>query len=589
MGDTMQPLQTIAPVRFFGGWLKDDRWQRPPPGSRCTRSPLKASVALRNFYLEYDPASPLSIFVDQNFVSLIDGPTFYMTREGASIPLKSVELIEIFQRDGLSAFGDLDGQFSIILYDARIDTVHFARDHFGTRPLFVGKSEEGLWFGDRQRDILALGKLDRALDQPAISHFLRRSWPLGGTTLLAAIHPSKPGAVEVYRQQEPCCLHLIARSLTTERANARVINSNLRSLIEESLRSLLVSTAGPIGISLSGGIDSTAVAAITRYLFPQRELRTFTVGFGDDDPEILGARTVSKHLGTIHRELLVTAADLERSLDRALSILEIPGGHDEFPCLEMLWRLAQGHCEVLLSGNGADTLFAGMSVYRFIWWRARIRQMSRYLVRPTSYPGFEFIECGSRTSPVHHGERPLAQSVAPYRLSRATERTLDHWDERLSVQSGLARHYGLELLMPLCSRKIIYKALASRDSLKMSLRQNKRMLRQAITDLVPERILLRKKGVQQLRYDGEMVRFLCNQLNVLSETDHPIVHPRGKIAFSDLADRLLRSPDRPTIHEAWNAISVQKWAAHIFGGSEGFVDPSIRGDAYLADVCGRVR
>jgi asparagine synthase (glutamine-hydrolysing) len=225
----------------------------------------------------------------------------------------------------------LDGMFAFAIADG--DQLYLARDAIGIKPLYVGKRGEDVVFASELKAIVG-----HAED---IREFPPGTWyhsELGWHTFyeVPGRHPEAWDEADAARQ--------------------------LRATLEEAVGKRLMSDV-PVGAFLSGGLDSSIIAAMMRQHVD--ELHTFTVGF-EGSGDLLAARKVAEHLGTIHHEHVLTREEIYDHLPRIIYHLE---SFDQdlvrsaIPCY-FTSRLAAEHVKVILTGEGADELFAGYTYYR---------------------------------------------------------------------------------------------------------------------------------------------------------------------------------------------------------------------------------
>ncbi len=226
---------------------------------------------------------------------------------------------------------ELDGMFAIAIADG--EDLYLARDAIGIKPLYVGQRGDDLVFSSELKSIV--GQADRIEEfPPGTWYHSRHGWKTFYE--VPHSHPHDWHANEA----------------------ARVVRRTLESAVSKRLMSDV-----PVGAFLSGGLDSSVIAAMMRPHIT--ELHTFTVGF-EGSGDLLAARKVAEHLGTIHHEHVLTLEEIYEHLPKIIYHLE---SFDQdlvrsaIPCY-FTSRLAREHVKVILTGEGADELFAGYTYYR---------------------------------------------------------------------------------------------------------------------------------------------------------------------------------------------------------------------------------
>jgi asparagine synthase (glutamine-hydrolysing) len=255
--------------------------------------------------------------------------------------------LHLYEDLGPSMARRLDGMFALAIADG--DGLFLARDPLGIKPLYVGRRNAALVFAS---EIKALAG---AADQV-------QRFPPG-----TCFH-SSTGFRPFYDvpDRQP-------RDFTLDTA-LRLVRETLLRAVEKRLMSDV-----PVGVFLSGGLDSSVVAALMRERVD--ELHTFSVGL-EGSPDLQAARRVAEHLDARHHESVFTVEDIERHLPEIVFHLESFDQHlvrSAVPCF-FCARLAADHVKVVLTGEGADELFAGYSYLRGIREEARLHDELRRLV-----------------------------------------------------------------------------------------------------------------------------------------------------------------------------------------------------------------
>lgn len=275
-------------------------------------------------------------------------------------------LVHLYEEDGPSFVRRLNGMFAIALWDARRQRLVLARDRMGQKPLFWCATQNGgLAFGSEPKALLAHPDVPRRLDPDSLARYLfyeylpaphciwdgMRKLPRGhtlvwedGQATVARYWPEESGP----RPPAPTSTDDPARFWSDfVAATARHRRSDV-----------------PLGVFLSGGIDSSSVAAAICQIEPARSVRTFSIGF--DDPsfdESAYAREVAARLGTDHHERTFSVADVHRLLPEVAGWLDEPFGDASILPTHLLCRFARDHVTVALGGDGADELLAGYPTF----------------------------------------------------------------------------------------------------------------------------------------------------------------------------------------------------------------------------------
>ena len=278
---------------------------------------------------------------------------------------------------GLDAVERFRGMFAFAIWDESKDELHLCRDRFGVKPLYYSIRNGALAFASEMKALNLGGQTDRSIDPVSVLEYLQYGYVSAPRSIFADVKTVRPGTVCSIdrslrvRERE----YWSARDLYDGRA-AEALRQELQALPEEGLLDRIEVSLQkafeyrmvadvPVGVFLSGGIDSSLVAALLTRRSGLR-LRTFTIGFGASEfDETHYARTVAENLGTEHVEHIVShqaALDLVTELP---SIADEPIGDSSVIPTLMVSRLARQHVKVALSADGADELFGGYARYSY--------------------------------------------------------------------------------------------------------------------------------------------------------------------------------------------------------------------------------
>ncbi|TVQ45663.1 MAG: asparagine synthase B [Gloeocapsa sp. DLM2.Bin57] len=240
-------------------------------------------------------------------------------------------LLPLYQRFAEEVTNYLDGMFSFVISDGH--ELFAARDPIGIKPLYYGKVDDSLFFAS---EIKALAEHTDEIYEFPNGHYYRR----------------EEGFIPYYQwPEEP-------QEILTD---ADTIIAKIRSCLSQSVEKRLMSDV-PVGVFLSGGLDSSVIAALMAEHLP--ELHSFCVGL-PHSPDLKAARLVAEHLGTIHHEYVYTEAEMLELLPDVIYYLESYDPalvRSSIPCY-FVSRLASEYVKVVLSGEGSDELFAGYSYF----------------------------------------------------------------------------------------------------------------------------------------------------------------------------------------------------------------------------------
>jgi asparagine synthase (glutamine-hydrolysing) len=450
-------------------------------------------------------------------------------------------ILHLYEEEGERSVERLQGMFAFALWDQHHERLLLARDRLGIKPLYYAVTESELLFGSEIKSILAALPGKPGLNSAAIPEFLATRFVAGEETFFRGIRKLPPGHTLMWsRLAGPRRRRYWQLPTTIEDSPAGLEQraDELRSRLEATVRSHLMSDV-PLGLFLSGGLDSTGLASLMAPMAGDR-LRTFAVGFDDaTSNELPYAQLAARSVGAEHREIVVSPDDFIRSLPRLIWHEDEPIAFPSSIPLHFVSRLAQPHVKVVLTGEGSDELFMGYAWYRLTAWNERlgrpyhrltpgpvrrgIRQivprlphgLRRYArrtflaldpgVRALIYENFAVFPARLRHSLL--SDRGLAEAVDPFQeqlrcFEEAPGSTLDrmsHADlqtylvELLMKQDQMSMAASIESRVPFLDHELVEKVVTMPARFKLRGLTTKAVLREALRNRIPREILHRRK------------------------------------------------------------------------------------------------
>jgi asparagine synthase (glutamine-hydrolysing) len=284
-------------------------------------------------------------------------------------------ILAAYRHWGLSSVERFRGMFAFAIWDDVDKALHLCRDRFGVKPLYYSVRNGVLAFASELKALNIAGHTDRAVDPVSIVEYLQYGYICAPRSVFADVKTVRPGTicsfdaslVQRERQYWRASELFEGEQAASLRAQLRVLPENelldrLEGSLQQAFEYRMVADV-PVGVFLSGGIDSSLVAALLSRRSGMR-LRTFTIGYGASEfDETPYARAVASALGSEHVEFVVspqTAIDLAAELP---DIADEPIGDSSLIPTLMVSRLARRHVKVALSADGADELFGGYARY----------------------------------------------------------------------------------------------------------------------------------------------------------------------------------------------------------------------------------
>src|SRR5579863_219086 len=270
---------------------------------------------------------------------------------------------QLYDLDGLDCIERLEGMFAICLYDPSSRQIHLVRDRLGKKPLYYGEIGGAFYFASELKAILAATASRPEIEPQAIFDFLTLRYVPGPATIWRGLRSLEPGTYLTLTLDDR---RLTQRKFWSVRFHseafdqARDYAGEFERLLQQAVEKRLVASDVPVGILLSGGIDSSAVAATAAEL-GHANLHSFSVAFdeGGESDETPFARLVARHLGTRHSEVMIGQKQLLEFLPRFVKATDEPLADLASIPLYFVSALAKRDVKVVLSGEGADEVLAG--------------------------------------------------------------------------------------------------------------------------------------------------------------------------------------------------------------------------------------
>ncbi len=284
------------------------------------------------------------------------GHSFYTATDTETI-------VHLYEEYGTRCVTKLRGMFAFALWDERRRRLLLARDRLGIKPLYYAEAGGKLVFASELKALLQLDEVERKLNWNAISRLFTFLCTPQAESIIEGVRKLEPGHIVIASPGRALRIERYWESHFEPeygRPEAYFVE-RLRELIEESVRLHLVSDV-PLGVFLSGGIDSSSIVATAARL-GSAPVKTFSVGFREPAFDESGyARLMGQRFGTEHHELILEPDVLGIIEDLAWYLDEPFGDPSAIPTY-MVSKLASQHVKVVLSGDGGDELFAGYDKY----------------------------------------------------------------------------------------------------------------------------------------------------------------------------------------------------------------------------------
>ncbi len=545
-------------------------------------------------YLGYVANEERTFITNGSVTSVVDGSA---ATEGIA---SHGDVIDRFLKGGIAGLEGGNAPFALAAWDDESRTIRLARDFVGIKPLhYYALPAFGVIFATEYKALLAHSAVPAEPDLDAIQYLQCYKRTPGMRTLIRSILSVPPGAV----------LRFDADGAQTEEGRMRGLAVDIKAVDEDQARvelgqefmeaaRRLVANHSRIGIALSGGIDSVGVAYACRQCAPDAELTGFTAGYGADDPEVRTAALVMERINGRHEPVVVTAETMVSRLPEAVWHLENPVGRSETVQFLELGRAARkSGFDWLMSGMGADNLFAGMPRHKVLWLGDVVPPLRKdliefYALTQSGRPpqrllarAMEAMYFRNSVPPVprivgsdYVAALPVLAAPGPEYINRCLVAGANENVSRSLVRMERpVQAFGVDFVAPFFDRSVMDYAFRLPSRLKIKRGKEKYILRSALRAIVPRELLDIPKFPMRMRYDegfADALDSLCSRY--LSKEK---VERRGFFKFEALQGfRSFRRNGRYSAEggmRLWTAVATEIWAEQ-FLDSRGARPESLR-------------
>lgn len=453
-------------------------------------------------------------------------------------------ILHLYEEDGENAVSRLEGMFSFALWDSRRKKLFTARDHAGIKPLFYYQKGDLFAFASEIKSLLSIPQISRRLDKEALYNYFSLNYIPSPLSIYSHIKKLEPASIMTWREGETKTYsywdlkpHQIKDSLKESQWTEMVYNG-----LEQSVKKHLISDV-PIGVFLSGGVDSTACAAFMSRLGVK--VRSYSIGFEEKSfNELKHAQKAADHYGFTHRDLVVKP-DAVSLLPQIARFFDEPFADSSALPVYYVSKLAAEEVKAVLSGEGGDELFAGYMTYEADMLAESYRRLpapitkqivpaiASILPSSTKKVSFDYKlkrfakgalydlakrhymwkvifteeDKGQLFNQDFINDTPFSDTAELFQICYNKYNPkidpLNHLlyvdtkiylpDDLLVKVDRMSMAHSLETRLPFLDKALMELAFSIPSSLKLKGRQKKYILKQALKGLVPDRILHRKK------------------------------------------------------------------------------------------------
>ncbi|HEY0704373.1 MAG TPA: asparagine synthase (glutamine-hydrolyzing) [Candidatus Acidoferrales bacterium] len=533
-------------------------------------------------------------------------------------------IVHAYEEWGEASAARLHGMFAFAIVEmpqgrsGPATRVFLARDPLGIKPLYYEKTTSSFLFSSEVRSLLASGHVAPQLAADSVSAYLLFGSVCEPMTMVEGVLSLPPGhfitiktdgRIEAAAPKSYLHLENVAQRKTTRKSGEgrATAAADVRSLLEDAVKSHLIADV-PVGVFLSSGVDSTALAALAARV--QGGIHTFTVAFPDIEfSEAKIARSTAKRLGTQHSELCLSGSEMADRLDEAVAAFDQPS-MDGINSYFVSWAARQAGLKVALSGLGSDEIFGGYNSFGATGQVARIARAARLVPRPVRGLGANLM----KKSKAYRGSRDAFRKASaawldpgdfphPYFFTRAlfTASTVagvlgqeaSSWSDTrwgrwlaeaaaeaapmdnftqvswLELRSymlntllrdtdAMSMHHSLEVRVPFLDRSLVEQVLGLPEAVKKNPAKPKSLLLKALGDLLPREITSQKKRTFTFPWENWLRGKLGERVaaGLQDWSPHLESHLNGRFAGSVFKDF---QRGRTTWSRPWSLYVLNEW------------------------------
>ena len=538
-------------------------------------------------------------------------------------------ILHAWEQWGADSLSRYRGMFAFAIWDTNRRRLTCVRDRLGIKPFYYWWDGQVFAFASEIKALLKHPAISARFDASLLSEYLAFGYTSGDETLFQGIRKLPPGhwltldltaaapAPEIKRYWD------VPAPVAEEKSDAEWI-AECRTRLEETVRMRLMSDV-PLGMFLSGGVDSSAIAALMKRM-SNGPVMTYAVGYGEAAWSELGyARQMADYIGTDHHEITVSREQFFQALPELIWHEDEPIAWPSSVSLYFVAQLAARDVKVVLTGEGSDEMFGGYNRYRFYGWnqsamrayglvpgalrRAVAGQIQSSSLLPAGLRrklGHTFLGRGGGIESLYldnfysgfSGEELQTMFRLPNRAPYAN--FMRHWQQS-EGQPPLARllyadmkTYLVELLMkqdqmsmacsiesrvPFLDHTFVEFATRVPEHLKIRGPEGKYIMKKAVEDLIPRELIYRPKmGFPTPMRDWLMDPKSAPLIDRLQRPSSLLAEYVNRAALGQLLDRHRRGAEDAT-DRIWRLLNFDIWSEVVLSGNS-----SLREDGLLAKV-----
>ncbi|MFL6195613.1 MAG: asparagine synthase (glutamine-hydrolyzing), partial [Thermoanaerobaculia bacterium] len=300
-------------------------------------------------------------------------------------------ILRLYQIEGEAMLARLNGMFAFAIWDRRNRVLFIARDRLGIKPLYYTITPDGIVFGSEIKALFSVATERPRVRLEMLDAYMSLGYVPTERTLFQGVEKLQPGWCMTVTADGPRLRQYWDLQPDPEEMSESECIERSLGLLRDSVRLQLRSDV-PLGVFLSGGVDSSAVVALMHEM-GIRDIRTFTVAydFGPEFDETRYARQVAKQFNTIHREVFVKPEEFRDFIPSLVWHMDEPVTESAAISLFFVSKLAREDVTVVLSGEGSDEVFGGYPIYKYMQTLERYRMLPAALRRNLINPALDHL------------------------------------------------------------------------------------------------------------------------------------------------------------------------------------------------------
>lgn len=453
----------------------------------------------------------------------------------------------------------LNGIFAFAIYDEKNQKVMLVRDPLGVKPIFYAQRNNSLIFGSELKTLLAHPEVKPIVDKKSISEMfaLGPASPLGSGTY-KDVFEIAPGNLIVFSKDEVKIREYWSVEVEDFNENLEQATEHVKELLHDTIKRQLVSDV-PLCCFLSGGLDSSAISSVASIEYRKKGevLTTYSIDYEGNDKYFKAslfqptsdqywAEFTSKAIKTNHRTTLLSQVDLINALSDAVHAKDLPGMADVDSSLYLFCKDIRKDFVVGISGECADEIFGGypwftnenmMNADTFPWslYAGKRQEILGPALDNLHIPEIAHYYYQDTLDKVPHQEN---EDPFEFRMRELFYLNIKWFMVNLLTRKDrMSMANSLEVRVPFADKRLVQYAFNIPSKIKFADGREKGLLRRAVSDILPEEIVYRKKSPYPKTQNPEYTDLVCSRMNkILSDKNSPLLELINKDVVQKIVD-----------------------------------------------------